>query len=328
MSGKQMLVLVLMLLSLFLSCQMTETGTEDSKKSASVRIVETDQGFTFFEGDTKIMSYQRKNKSLNGGYSRCNYIHPLYGLDGETLSEDFPSDHLHHRGIFWAWHQIFVGNKRVGDGWILKDFSTEVADAQIKESDSSAPALKLDVFWKSPLWINEQGQQKPFIRETTVIRAHPVCGDIRKIDFEIRLLALADEVRIGGAENDKGYGGFSTRIRLPKDIKFTAPSGNVIPTRTPVEAEPWLDFSGHFKDQGDPSGLAILCHRSLPGFPQPWILRRAGSAQNPVYPGRKPVSLSRQKPLVLRYRLIVHKGNAQKIDLNKLQAQYNNEIKQ
>ena len=73
------------------------------------------------------------------------------------------------------------------------------------------------------------------------------------------------------------------------------------------------------------SGLAILCHRSLPGYPQRWILRRAGSMQNAVYPGQEPVTLSREEPLVLRYRLIVHRGNAQQVDLNKLQAQYNAE---
>jgi len=321
MSVKQILVLVLVILSLFFCCQMTTAATEDSKKSASVRIVETDQGFAFFQGDAKIMFYQRKAKSLNGKYSRCNYVHPLYGLDGEILTEDF----LHHRGIFWAWHQVVVDNKKIADGWILNDFSMEVTNAQIRQSDSGAPALKLDVLWKSPRWIDDQGKQKPFIKETTVIRAHPVCGDIRKIDFNISLLALADGVKIGGAENAKEYSGFSARIRLPKDLKFTAPGGEVKPARTPIKAEPWLDFSGQFKDHGNQSGLAILCHCSTPGFPQRWILRQANSMQNVVYPGRKPVSLSREKPLVLRYRLIVHRGNAQQINLNKLETQYNNE---
>ena len=92
-----------------------------------------------------------------------------------------------------------------------------------------------------------------------------------------------------------------------------------------MEEGPWLDFSGDFGEQGQVSGLAILCHRSLPGYPQRWILRRAGSMQNAVYPGQQPVPLSRKKPLVLRYRLIVHRGNAQQVDLNKLQAQYNAE---
>ena len=34
--------------------------------------------------------------------------------DGQVLTEDFPADHLHHRGIFWAWHQVYVGEKAMG----------------------------------------------------------------------------------------------------------------------------------------------------------------------------------------------------------------------
>jgi hypothetical protein len=112
---------------------------------------------------------------------------------------------------------------------------------------------------------------------------------------------------------------------LPKDISFTGQGGDVVPMTTPIEAGPWLDFSGGLQEVGQVSGLAILCHRSLPGYPQLWILRRSGSMQNAVYPGREPILLSREEPLVLRYRLIVHRGDAQQIDLNKLQAQYNAE---
>jgi hypothetical protein len=69
--------------------------------------------------------------------------------------------------------------------------------------------------------------------------------------------------------------------------------------------------------------LSVLCHKSTPGYPQPWILRRKASMQNPVYPGRGPVELSTEKPLVLRYRLIIHDGDVNHIDINKLCAEYN-----
>ena len=81
--------------------------------------------------------------------------------------------------------------------------------------------------------------------------------------------------------------------------------------------------SAHIPYDGRTSGLTILCHKSSPGYPQRWILRRKGSAQNPVYPGRHPVPLSREKPLVLRYRLIIHRGDVNDVDLDRLQAEYN-----
>ncbi len=291
-----------------------------------IEIIESHQGFTITEGKAKVMFYQRQHKSLNGKYSRADYIHPLYGLDGEVLTEDFPADHPHHRGIFWAWHQVWIGEKRLGDSWAATDSSWDVYDAEIFESDSRSRALKVHVNWKSPLWTDANGKQKAFVKEVTTIRIHRASDDIRKVDFQISLLALEDDVRIGGSEDDKGYGGFTTRIKLPDGLSFTGTNGPVEPKRVSVEAGPWLDFSGTFHKDGRVSGLAILCHKSSPGYPQQWILRRKGSAQNPVHPGRNPILLSREKPLILRYRLIIHRGNVNHVNLDKLQAEYNDEI--
>jgi hypothetical protein len=288
-----------------------------------INISQTDQGFSIAEGEEQVMFYQRQHKSLDGKYTRANYIHPLYGLDGEILTEDFPADHPHHRGIFWAWHQVWLGDKKLGDGWAAIDFFWDVYDAEILTIDSQSRALRLGVYWKSPLLTDANGKQQAFVKETTTIRVHRAEGDIRKIDFQIELLALKDGMRLGGSEDAKGYGGFSTRIPLPDGLAFTGTNGPVEPTNLSVEAGPWLDFSGNLGGQGKTSGLAILCHSSSPGYPQRWILRRKGSAQNPVFPGRNPVPLSREKPLVLRYRLIIHRGGVNDINLDKLQAEYN-----
>ncbi|UCF14649.1 MAG: PmoA family protein, partial [Phycisphaerales bacterium] len=181
------------------------------------------------------------------------------------------------------------------------------------------------VYWKSPLRTDSTGKQVPLVKETTTIRVHRAENDMRKIDFRIELLAIENDMRLGGSEDAKGYGGFSTRIRLPKGLAFTGTDGPVEPTTLSVEAGPWLDFSGNLGESGKTSGLAILVHSSCPGYPHRWILRRRGSCQNAVYPGRDPVPLSRRKPLVLRYRIIIHRGHSTKIDLDKLQAEYNSE---
>jgi len=290
-----------------------------------INISETEQGFNITEGDTKIMSYQRQHKSLNGKYKRANYIHPFYGLDGEILTEDFPPDHPHHRGIFWAWHQVRLGDKSLGDPWAAIDSFWDVYSAKVLTIDTESRALQVGVLWKSPLHTDAGGQQKPFVKETTIIRVFHAKDNIRKVDFQISLLALEDGIRLGGSEDAKGYGGFTTRIPLPDGLSFMGTDGPVEPKTLAVEGGPWLDFSGHFRDDNAESGLAILCHRSTPGYPQRWILRRKGSAQNPVYPGRHPVPLSSEEPLVLRYRLIVHRGNVHDVNLDRLQAEYNRE---
>ena len=47
--------------------------------------------------------------------------------------------------------------------------------------------------------------------------------------------------------------------------------------------------------------------------------------QNPVYPGNQPVLLPRGEPLILRYRLVIHRGDASRVKLDELQAAYENE---
>jgi hypothetical protein len=290
-----------------------------------IKITETDDGFMVTEAKEKVMFYQREHKSLNGKFMRANYIHPLYNLDGEILTEDFPVDHPHHRGVFWAWHQVWLGDKRPGDPWATIDFFWDVYNTKILDVDSKSRALQVHVLWKSPLWTDSDGNKKAFLKETTTMRVHRVQKDMRKIDFEIKLLALEEGMRLGGSEDAKGYGGFTTRIKLPDGLSFTGTDGPVEPKNLSVEAGPWLDFTGKLGAGDNINGLTILCHNSSPGYPQRWILRRKGSAQNPVYPGRHPVSLSTKKPLILRYRLIIHRGELSRGKIDKLQEEYNSE---
>jgi len=286
-----------------------------------IEIQETEQGFLVSDKGRKVFFYQRSPKSIDGKFTRANYVHPLYGLDGQILTEDFPADHPHHRGIFWAWHQLYVADKKLGDSWSLEDFSCDVHSVKILDVDSKSKAIQAKVYWKSSLWTGRDGEEKAFVEETTTIRIFSAEGDMRKIDFEITLLALEKGVRIGGSDNARGYGGFSARIKLPDGLEFTDPNGRVEPKTTAVAPAPWMDFSGQLGDGDKTSGLAIICDKSNPGYPHKWILRRKGSMQNAVWPGREPVPLSTEKPTVLRYRLIIHRGRCDPAGLDKLQAE-------
>jgi hypothetical protein len=227
-----------------------------------------------------------------------------------VLTEDFPADHLHHRGIFWAWHQLWVGDKLIGDGWSCEDFLWDVQQVVAHKDGESRLALKAHVVWKSPRWTDDSGALKPLVDEKTTIRVHKASGDSRAIDFDTALVALEKEMRLGGSDDEKGYGGFSVRVRLPEGVRFAGEKGAVQAQTTSVEAGPWLDVAARYGDGDQLDGVSILCHPSNPGFPQRWILRDARSMQNPVYPGREPVPLSTTEPLVLRYRLVVHRGEA------------------
>jgi hypothetical protein len=283
--------------------------------SAQVKMKKQEGGFLFTENNENILFYQKEPKSVDGKYQRCHYIHPLWGIDGTVLTEDFPADHLHHRGVFWAWHQIFIGDKSIGDPWEIKDFEQEITDIEYAAKEAGIAELKTEVLWKSPLWRN-QGEKVPYMREKTKIAIHPKNGNYRRIDFEIQLLALAENLRIGGSADEKGYSGFSVRMDLPEDVTFTGPNGEITPENTAVKSPGYVNVSGSVGKNESAGGIIMVDHPENPDYPQPWILRKKNSMQNAAYPGNKLVPVSTRQPLILKYSLIVYSGkmNDKKIE--------------
>ncbi len=287
-----------------------------AKEPAGFSVESTEAGVFIKEAGQKVLFYQKQPQSQNGRYKRANYVHPLYDLKGDVLTEDFPADHRHHRGIFWAWHQLWVGDKKLGDAWTTKDFLAKVQSVKVDEQNPKSVAIHADVRWTSDLLTDDQNRPVPVVDEETTITVHAKQETLRLVDFEIRLKALKPGVKIGGSEDVKGYGGFSVRIKLSPETKFRDPQGEVKPKTTAVKAGPWLDVAT------PAGGVAILDHPQNPGYPEPWILREQRSMQNPAYPGRNPVALSQTDPLVFKYRLVIHEGPLNGGTLNRLQQEW------
>ena len=262
-------------------------------------------GFLFMEGKDSILFYQKTAKDKNGDFARCNYIDPLYGADGSRLTEDSPADHLNHRGIFWAWHQILINNKLISDGWELKNFQQKVTSVEYMLK-KGVGFLNATTEWKSPLWENGA---KAYLKEDTKISIYPKTGNYRRIDFEIRLKALTDRLTIGGSDDDKGYGGFSARLKLPADVIFTGEKGDVEPANAAVEAGNVMNMSGSFLSGGKQGGMAIWSDPTNPASPTSWIFSKVDSMQNAAFPGRTPLAIPFDQPLVLKYSLLVYQDN-------------------
>ena len=168
---------------------------------AGLRAEQKEGGFLILEGDKPVFFYQRATKSLEGKFPRANYLHPLYDLDGNVLTEDFPKDHFHHRGIFWAWHQLRADGRKAGDSWETRDFSWDVRDVTVSTPGENTLVLKARVLWVSSLQPGG-GEPKPLVEETTTITVHRATAENRMIDFHIRLLALEKGLLIGGSEDE------------------------------------------------------------------------------------------------------------------------------
>jgi hypothetical protein len=292
---KQMLKLMPFVLLIFFSF---------SGKS-QINMVVKEGGFLFMEGKDSIFFYQKNPKGKRGEYSRCNYLYPLFGPDNSRLTEDFPADHLHRRGVFWAWHQILIDDKLISDGWELKNFQQKISTIEFK-LHKGIGILNTTVDWKSPLW--ENGSEA-YLQEETTINMYPKTGNYRRIDFNIKLKALTDRLSIGGSVDEKGYSGFSVRLKLPADVSFLGEKGLVEPANTAVSAGNKMKIYGSFLKDGKKGGVVIFNNPENPKPSDSWILRKIASMQNAAYPGRQTVVIPFDQPLVLKYSLLVFQGD-------------------
>jgi hypothetical protein len=128
------------------------------------------------------------------------------------------------------------------------------------------------------------------------------------LDFEISLQPLVENLKLGGSEDTKGYGGFSVRMKTPDDLTFTSDSGEITPRETAISGGNWVVVSGALGKNGSPAGLAIISRNDFDSSGTDWILRRKASMQNAVFPGAEPVKLTKGEPTILRYSLIVFNG--------------------
>ncbi|QLE02407.1 PmoA family protein [Galbibacter sp. BG1] len=281
---------------------------------AQFKVEEKEGGILILEGSQKVFFYQQQTKSIEGKFPRANYIHPLYQLDGTVLTEDFPEDHPHHRGVFWSWHQTMVDGKQMGDAWLCEDFTWQVTEMTSEENKNGSLTLHTQVDWLSSGF---QGGNAPFVKEKAAITVYPATDTYRIIDFEINLLALVANVKIGGSNDVKGYGGFSTRVNLPEDITFTSGRKKIKLRKEAITAKNYMDISGSFGN-GSTSGMIIVSSYQNPEPNNYWILRDTNSMQNAVYPGRKPVLIDTKRPTVLKYRLILYAEKLSKEELKNL----------
>ncbi len=291
--------------------------------SQELQIVKSREGVLVLEGPDSVLFFQSATKSQEGQYARADYIHPLWGLDGGVLTEDFPQDHLHHRGIFWAWHQVYVGDTRAGDAWECRDFIWDVKSIDLVASDEGSITMVAQTEWLSPLIKNKKGKPAPFVREFATVKIHRSQKYFRIVDFSIQLLPLMENISLGGSEDDKGYGGFSVRVKTPEPLVFESENGLVEPQTLPLDEGSWVDVSGPIGKFGHKAGITIIGHEDNPGHPQGWLLRSRNSMQNPAFPGREPVLLLDDQPLTLKYRLVIHSGTLNKIQIAGFCNDYN-----
>lgn len=268
-----------------------------SSKSKKIEYLNMVSGIYFDEFLKSHPSFPKDTIVTGSIYAipRSDYIHPLYGLEGEILTNDWPdAGHPHHRGIFWAWPEVKYGTK-LGDIYALQTvFSRPTGNIEFFSGPVFAE-VNAENLW---MWEDKE----PIVRERANIRVYHSTSNSQIIDLTINLLALKDSVTIA-TRFTNSYGGLNIRMQTPESqyISYFTDKPN------PEPISSWADFNGIFEGNTSTSGLMILQNWNNPEYPSAWVDYPGLSWVQPTFPTPNTrFPLSTTKSLTLRYRLIVH----------------------
>jgi hypothetical protein len=223
---------------------------------------------------------------------RCCYIHPLYSPAGVQVTGDFPKDHYHHRGLFWAWPVVATPAGQ-HDLWMLRGIRPRAEKIHYREGGVTG---RLCV---SSLWM---AGETPIVRETVTLMAFPVRSQARDIDLKITLEALSQPVTLRGSkEKGKAYGGVSMRFAEATDTEISSSDG-IVPQDEDLVPHRWAELEATY-DKGR-AAVRIDSHPANPGEPNVWCLRRYGFA-GASFPGPSPFVIEAGQSVALRYRITI-----------------------
>lgn len=235
--------------------------------------------------------------------TRCCYLHPVYAPNGVVITDDFPKDHPHHRGISWMWPVVTVDGKNY-DLWTIKGILAKFEKFDRREAGKDSAVLAFHEGW----WIGD----RKVVEEQIEITAHPAPSGAtrRELDFQLSFRATVPNVSIRGTdEGNKGYGGFN--------IRFAPRTGTLINTATlpntpdsDLKPNQWAELMGDFG--GKPAGARITIDPANPRSPNGWCLRHYGFL-GVDYPGMQEARLDMHQPLVLKFRVSLLADSAARV---------------
>lgn len=229
--------------------------------------------------------------------ARSSYLHPLRGLDGEALTDDFPVDHYHHRGVFWSWPHVGVGGREY-DLWMLKGIGHRFERfLGCVEAGADGAVLGVENGWYAG--------EKRVMRERIWMTTFPEAGDGRAIDLDCTWIPEDREVSLTGAEG-KSYGGMTIRYAPGRDTVITTPLGNGT-NDLYMTSLPWADLSRRWAEGGKVSGAALMVSPDHPDYPPTWLTRHYGVLCL-GWPGVRARTFAPGVPIRCRYRIWVHRG--------------------
>jgi len=238
------------------------------------------------------------------------YFYPVMGPAGAPVTRlthpHDPVTHAHHLSL-WIGHQNVAGS----NFWEhMKSAARIVHDRIVKIEDGDRATLTLTAKWLD-------GDKKPLLLDERVWTLTPRYETLGSngfgeytLDLKLTLTPVAPTVTIGKSN----FGLVAVRVAkmmgtLDGGGCITNSEGKVNEKELmPHRRARWCDYSGQAAP-GRVNGVTLFGHPSNPNHPSYFHVRGDGWMGS-SFSFENDVVVAREKPLVLRYRFLVHAGPA------------------
>jgi len=281
---------------------------------------------------SKVFSFVGKPKSLpepniKPVFLRGGYIHPVYTPSGRIVTDDYPSDHYHHHGIWFAstktqfesghpdfWNvddgtgRIDAGaaNIYVARGNVLGAFTSSQSYVALT---GGLPKVALTEEWDVRVYnIGQTSKSRYFVFDITATQQ---CATSESLKLE--------EYRYGGM-GLRGHPDWKDKTK----VKFLTSEGKTREDGNATRGR-WFVMSGPV--DGQTVNIAVLDHPENFRSPQPMRLNPDDPFFNYAPSQLGPFAIKSGEPFLLRYRYIVSDGAPNPDELNRLWNDYANQPK-
>ncbi len=267
-------------------------------------------------------------------------LFPLLGPTGKRMTRGFPiepqagetHDHVHQRGL-WFTH----GDVNGVNFWSHDNNAGRIEHQEFSELAGGATAkVSTRNDWLAPSGEKVCSDTRTFVFSIdrgadSAAAKEASSGDksASMIDVEINILAGERDVTFG----DTKEGSFGTRVADVIRVEAKA-GGQIVNSAGQLDDKAWgqpadwVDYHGTIDDQL--VGIAIFNHPASFNYPTRWHVRGYGLfAANPFglqafdpAQAPRPYVLPAGKSLLLRYRVVLHRGDEKQARLEQRFAEY------
>ena len=256
-------------------------------------------------GDKPVLQYNQAPVAQPDGvadvFARSAYIHPIWSTAGQVITDDFPSDHYHQRGLFLAWTKTQFGELHP-DFWNLGSKTGRIVCTGIDSQSAGADEATLVTLHEWQAYQDEQWT--PVLNERWTLRVSAAQG-VWVIDLESEQSCATDAPVILPKYH---YGGMSYRGAREW---LEDPAKCVVLTSAALEraasdgsAAEWCFMGGELGEGF--GGATLMDHPDNPRHPNQLRVHPTVPYFGFMLPQGGEYEIGADVPHTFRYRILIH----------------------